>query len=132
MNGLSKWSAKEIDGLLWDDFPEYYAFGEAKVEDGVIKVAKYEGKELYDEEGLDWLEEGYYTQKCYKDGNTELWFTFGDSGVRYPVVLWAVRNGILNGNGKRNAEGKKDLDLGGKVTREEFAQFLYNYDRYAA
>lgn len=55
-----------------------------------------------------------------------------DIGTCYPDIDWAVKNHIIAGNGTYSADGRKNLNLGDNVTREEFAQFLYNYDRYAA
>ncbi len=87
--------------MMWTQFPEYYAFGEAVLEDGVVKVARYNAKELYDQEGRDWLYEEY--------------------GERSAPVLWAVKRDIIKGNGTYSLQGKKNLNLTGNVTREEFA-----------
>ncbi len=71
----------------------------------------------YDYSCLNYLKEEYNgVQNC------------ADMGTGYFDIDWAVKNHIIAGNGTRSADGRKNLNLGDNVTREEFAQFLYNYD----
>ncbi len=78
---------------------------------------KIEGTTLYYKQSTDLSDYGYVYDEYAVDGE-DPW-----------IVGWAIENHILAGNGTRNAEGKKNLNLEDNVTREEFAQFLYNYDK---
>ncbi len=133
----------EPDDLYTELLAKYgYTGGEVDFE-GYIERAENDPDAYSEDRRLKRLRHGLSNGRIKIEGTTVYYQKFVNNSPDYGDLLdeyagdiedlvfgvgWAIGNHIIAGNGTRNAEGKKNLNLKDNVTREEFAQFLYNYD----